>query len=370
MVILSNRRILLVARPENTPKSAHFTLSEPVQEINSETCLNEGEILVKTLFLSVDPYLLMPMGRKGVHPDVVPNQTPYPLKQFKDAAIIANVGDVFGGRGVGHVVATKHDDYKVGDLVAADYRWQEYAIISVKSELTFEKLENEIFSQVSPSTALGVLGVSGSHALWGFNFVLPKDEKPIEGKTIVVSAAAGSIGLTVAQLAKNKGFRVVGIAGGEEKCEKLISEFKLDAVVDYKKANGDLTLLSQLLKEAAPNGVDAFFDNVGGLVADAVYENLNLNARVYFCGAISQYGEGKSVLAPEKYTNNPNITSITCLQADYINNIPQARRELFELIQKGQLKPVEWITKGIEQTPKVFEEMYAGRNFGKTLIQI
>ncbi|KAL9656934.1 hypothetical protein ABK040_007025 [Willaertia magna] len=369
MTIYTSKRVILKARPETTPKQEQLGTDEV--QINDVTDLKEGEILVKTRYLSIDPYLLLAMGRKGVHADAIPNQKKLPLKQFANGTIIVNINYVFGGRGVGTVISSKHNDFQVGDLVASDYSWQEYAIINVDNDTTLEKLENEIFDKVSPLTSMGVLCVSGSHALWSFNYVYPR-ENP-QGKTIVVSVATGNIGLIVCQLAKTKGLHVIDIAGGNDKCQRLLNEFKLDAVVDYRIANGNVEKLSEMIKEFAPNGVDAYFDNVDGTVTNAVYNNLNTNARAYFCGAVSQYGDSVRVHVLELYKNNNSITCIDCSQADYIDRIPEARRELFDLIQKGQLKPVEWITKGIENTPRVFEEpnrMYAGKNFGKTLVEI
>lgn len=213
--------------------------------------------MVKTHFVSLDPYLLIPMGRAGVHEDNIPDQSdnPYKTKQFKDAAKIFNIGQCFGGRGVGHVVASKHSYVAVGDIVAADWGWQEYAVFNVDQEHTFEKLEHGIFkgeNAVSLSAALGILSVSGSHALWGYNYC-----KPEAGKTLVISAAGGNIGIIVGQLAKKDGVRVVGIAGGQDKCEKLKEELGYDAVVDYKQANGDENELTRLVRDACPDGVDA-----------------------------------------------------------------------------------------------------------------
>lgn len=373
--IVKNRRIILASRPAGTdyPTAKNLRVDHESTVDTSPSALQEGEILVKTHYISLDPYLLMPMGRAGVHEDIIPDQVdnPYKLKQFKDSSKIFNIGQCFGGRGVGHVVASKHSSVAVGDVVAADWRWQEYAVFNVDQELTFEKLESDIFKgegAVSLSTALGILSVSGSHALWGYNYC-----KPEAGKTLVISAAGGSIGTIVGQLAKKDGVRVVGIAGGQDKCEKLKRELGYDAVVDYKQANGDEKELTRLVREACPDGVDAYFDNVAGVVTDAVNNNINHKARVYMCGAVSQYASGGAVTfsqTAEELYKEKEVDAVTCMTADYISKIPEARRELFSYIREGKLKPIEWITEGIENTPAAFEAMFGGKNFGKTIVKV
>ncbi|KAG2393348.1 hypothetical protein C9374_006879 [Naegleria lovaniensis] len=374
--MFSNKRILLTSRPENVPLASHFTKDD--SEVIDQASLKDGQILVRTYYLSLDPYLIMPMGKAGVHGDVVPQNASLKLSQFKDAWNVTNLHELFGGRGVGRVLASKHSSVSVGDLVAADWKWQEYAIVDVNDELTFEKLERDIFNNhdnenhsAPLSNALGVLSVSGSHALYGFNFVKPREQ--VKGKTIVISAAAGNIGIIVGQVAKIHGMRVVGVAGGADKCHFLLNSLSYDAVVDYKKANNNLQLLIQQIREACPNGIDAYYDNVGGLITEAVDQNLNENARVYVCGAISTYASGGQVTITEKSAKiyeQKNIAAQTCMTADYITKIPEARRQLFEWMKEGKLKAVEWIVEGIENTPLAFEQMYQGKNLGKSIVKV
>ncbi len=254
-------------------------------------------------------------------------------------------------------------------MVAADWRWQQYAKFNVDKENTFETLENDIFGEsgVSLSVALGALSVSGAHALWGYEYLQLK-----EGQTIAISAAGGNIGTIVGQYAKAHGVTVLGIAGGAEKCEALKKELGYDAVVDYRQAGDDANKLAELIKQAAPQGIDGYFDNVGGVVTEGVNANVKENGRVYMCGKISAYPNGENVALDEKSKElyaKKNITAITCMQADYISKVKQYRQKLFPFIKDGRVKPIEWVTQGVENAPQAFVDLYQGKNYGKAIIK-
>jgi len=365
-MIQQNTRILLVNRPSDNPTKDNFVTETQTDPI---IALQDGQVLVRTFYISLDPYLLMVMGKAGVHADKLPDVT--------DRFQVMSVGDVFGGGAVGRVVASKHEKVHVGDVVVSDlWKWQQYSILNVDTDPTFEKLDKKVFgdSAVKLSHALGLLSYSGSHALYGVKY-LSNQNKGNSGKTLVVSAAGGSIGNVVGQLGKIFGFRVVGIAGGKDKCEKLKQELGFDDVVDYKQANNDTTILSQLLLQACPDGIDAYFDNVGGMITQMVNQQLNANARVYLCGAISSYAnEGLGVnLVPEESVqlyHKKNVTFRTSLGAEYLQQTPQARKELLQYMKDGKLTAVEWIVDGLENTPQAFEDMYKGKNFGKAIVKV
>jgi hypothetical protein len=234
MVQLSNKRVLLVKRPSGSPALEHFKTE--TQVIDTDT-LQDGEIIAKTNYTSLEPYQYMIMGRPET-PDVVKE------RPFLNRPI--SLGDVFGGMSVGVIVASKHEKYQIGDIVQAHWGWQEYARFSPddKSNFNFEKVGNEYFGKdgVPLSLSIGIFRVSGPHAVYGFDYLRLQ-----KGQTIAISAAGGNIGIIVGQYAKLKGIRVVGIAGGAEKCEKLKQDLGYDSVVDYRQAGDDVQKLTELI---------------------------------------------------------------------------------------------------------------------------
>jgi len=366
---VQNRRIVIESRPLHNPTESNLRFES--REIDLEgASLQEGEILVKTLWVSLDPYLRAPLGLPGDEARPAAIQ----LSQFKDSRGITAVGELFGGRGAGRVLKSRNPKVAPGDLVAADWKWEEYATFNPDQELTFEKLESDLFTADNEkgkhniSTALGALGVSGSHAYYGLTQAL----SPKAGETLVVSSAAGNIGIVVGQLGKIHNLKTVGIAGGPEKVNKLVSSKAFDAGVDYKAANGDVAALSKKLKEVCPNGIDLYYDNARGFISDAVSENLNPGARVYVCGGVANYNKGDRInpYGDIKPIEGVTISTGLTLGATYLNGIPHARAEIARSAKEGKFEFFEHVTEGFENIPKAFVAMYEGQNFGKTLVKV
>lgn len=365
--MVQNRRFVIQSRPAHYPTVDNFRLESSEIDLEGNS-LKDGEILVKTLWIGVDPWLRAPLGIPG---DVA-KKAELQFNQFKDTMGIIGVGELFGGRGSGVVLKSKNAKVAPGDLVAADWKWQEYAIFNPDEEKTFENLEKDIFTagneegKFSLSHALGALGVSGSHSYFG----LLEPLKPKSGETLVVSSGAGSLGVIVGQLGKTLGLKVVGITGGPEKTNKLKTIF--DDAVDYKATNGDVAALSKALKQACPNGIDAYFDNTGGFISDAVFENLNPGSRVYVCGAITGYNTGGRINPLHGLRQKEGVTVTTGYDfaMTYLSQIPKARAELAKLAREGKIKFFEVIENGFENIPKAFVAMYSGQNFGKMVVKL
>ncbi len=330
---LHNRQILLAQRPSGWPQESDFQLVE-----TPLPALNDGQVLVHNHYLSLDPYM---RGR---------------MNEVRSYAPSMELGQVMIGGTVGTVVESRHPNFAVGDRVLAYLGWQEYGI-SDGSGL------NRISSTRVPLSAyLGAVGIPGLTAWIGLFDI----GKPQAGETVVVSAAAGAVGGVVGQLARQRGCRVVGIAGGPSKCQFVVDELGFDACIDYKA--GDL---SARLREAAPDGIDIYFENVGGEVLDAVVPRLNDFARIPLCGLISQYN-----------TNEPAgfrhlallLTKRVLLQgfivSDHMNRWPQALAELEEGVASGVIRYRETIAEGLEQAPRAFIGMLRGENIGKQLVKL
>jgi len=298
-----------------------------------------GQVLVRVIYLSLDPYM---RGR------------------MRDAASYAapvGIGEVMTGGTVGEVVKSNNPSFKVGDIVEERLGWQQYAI----GGPTLRKIDPSL---APISTANGVLGMPGMTAYFGLFEV----GQPKAGETVVVSAASGAVGQVVGQLAKIAGCRAVGIAGGPKKCAFVKEILGLDECVDYKAAKD----LSAAIKTACPNGVDVYFDNVGGAVSDAVFLNLNFFARVALCGSISQY----NVAAPEV---GPRLLGLFVgrrvsmrgfIVSDFANKFAPAMRQLGEWVRSGRIKYKEDIIEGIEKAPRAFIGLLRGENFGKLQVKL
>jgi len=336
MATLTNRQVRLARRPDGFPKPTDFRLaSDPVAPLQG------GQLLVRVVFLSVDPYM---RGRMSDAKSYVP---PVPLD------------GVMCGYGVGMVVETKHPGFRVGGYVVGDFGWQEYAASDGQGL-------RAINPDAAPLTmALGVLGHTGLTAYFG----LLRVGEAKAGQTVVVSGAAGAVGSVVGQLAKIKGCTVVGSAGTDAKVEHLTGELGFDAAFNYKTC-GDVTAT---LRELAPAGVDVYFDNVGGAFTDAVIPLLNVHARVTVCGQISQYNLATPEPGPrwlhQLIVKRARFEGM--LISDFVPHFPDALRELTGWYRAGRLKGTEQVAPGgIEAAPAAFIGMLNGRNLGKQLVQI
>jgi len=329
-----NRQFRLAARPVGLPKRSDWKLTE--EEPRQPAA---GEVLVRTHYLSLDPAMRgwMNEGRSYIAP--------------------VELGDVMRAGGVGQVEASNHADFKPGDYVSGTLNIQEYAT------LPGEQLTKVDTSLAALPTYLGVLGMPGMTAYFGLLDV----GQPKAGETVVVSGAAGAVGTVVGQIAKIKGCRVVGIAGGQEKCDYLVNELGFDAAIDYKGAD-----LKKRLREACPKGVDVYFDNVGGDILDTVLTRLALRARIVICGAISQYNTTTAVKGPSNYmsllVHRARMEGMVVF--DYAKRFPEAMSEMAGWIKGGQLKSREDIVKGIETFPETLLKLFHGENTGKLVLQV
>ena len=330
-----NRQIHLVTRPAGMPSEGDFALASG--EVPN---LEEGEVLVRTTYLSVDPYM---RGRIGGRPSVHP---PFPLHQPAN------------GDGAGEVLLSNHSDFKPGDHVAGYLEWADYSVHCGSKLLKFDAQE------VSPPSHLSVLGMSAMTAYFG----LLDLGNPQAGETVVISGAAGAVGMLVGQIAKLKGCRVVGIAGGNEKGQYLLKSLGFDAVVDYKASNW-----IEQLHSACPTGVDLYFDNVGGSITDEVMQLINRHARIVLSGQISSYNQEKPEVGPRIFrqliVKSATIRGFLVIP-DYQHRYPEGRAQLQEWLLAGKIKPCYSIMEGLENVPKAFLGLFTGANLGKQLVKV
>ncbi len=301
-----------------------------------------GEVLLRARYLSVDPYM---RGR---------------MNASKSYAPPVEIGGLMVGAGVAVVIESKNPDFAVGDIVANPLMgWQEYA---VSSGLGLRKVDPTI---APISTALGVLGMTGLTAYLGIHEVC--SVKP--GETVVVSGAAGAVGSIAGQVAKIAGCRVVGIAGGPQKTKVLTTEYGFDAALDYKATND----YAAALRELCPQGIDAYFDNVGGPIADAVFTRLNMRARVAICGQIAQYNDTQASQGPRlmRYVLVARATVRGFLIFDYSPaQTTPALAELTEWVRSGKLKYHEDVVEGFENMPRALIGLFLGENLGKRVVKV
>src|ERR1700761_4461540 len=328
-----NRQILLVEKPAGKLGPEHFKLtSAAIPEPQ------EGEALLRVRYISLDA-----ANRAWMHGATY------------RAAVETN--SVMAGGGIAEVVNSKAAGFAAGDLVWADTGWQDYAALPAKHLTKMPKIE--------PMThLLSIFGVAGLIAYFG----LLEIGKPKQGETVVVSAAAGSVGSIVGQIARIKGCRVVGIAGGKDKCHWLTSELGFDAAVDYKDG-----AVFKALKAAAPNGVDVYFDNVGGDILEACLAQMNLRGRIACCGAISQYDGAPSATGPRGVPGLIVVKRLTMqgfIVTDYMERRNEAIRDLQSWVASGTLKIQEDVIDGLENTPKALIGLLAGENRGKRMIKV
>jgi hypothetical protein len=329
---MENKRVVLASRPTGWVTEANFRIeSAPLPTPK------DGEVVVKNLWLSLDPYM------RGRMNDV----KSYAAKQELDQVMV--------GQTVGQIVESKNDKFKQGDHVLTPLGWQQYGVCDGKG------LNKVDVSRVPAQAYLGVLGMPGVTAWVGLlDICQPKD-----GETVVVSAASGAVGSVVGQIAKIKGCRAVGIAGGKTKCDYVLKELGFDACVDYKagRLNDDL--------KAALKGVDCYFENVGGEILDAVLRRMNAFSRIAVCGLISQYNATdpygvktfQSIL-----TNRIKVQGF--IVSDRMELWPKALADLSGWVASGKIKYRETVTEGLENAPKAFIGLLKGENFGKQLIKL
>jgi leukotriene B4 12-hydroxydehydrogenase/15-oxo-prostaglandin 13-reductase len=330
-----NRAFVLASRPVGLPKESDFKIAEkPIPE------LQDGEVLVRALYLSVDPYM---RGR---------------ISGMKSYAAPVEIGGTIVGGGVAEVVESKNPDYAAGDIVDIYMGWQEYAISNGRG---LRKLDPSI---APVSTALGVLGMTGLTAYFGLLDVC--DPKP--GQTVVVSGAAGAVGSVVGQIAKLKGCHTVGIAGGDDKVEYILSECGFDAAFNYKTTAN----YAAKLKELCPKGIDVYFDNVGGPLTDAVFTMLNVGARISICGQISQYNNTQVEMGPRLL--GALIVARAKVQgflvSDYAARFGPGLAEMGKWVHEGKIKYREDIVEGFENLPRAFIGLLQGENIGKRLVKV
>jgi NADPH-dependent curcumin reductase CurA len=334
-----NRSIVLNSRPVGVPTSGNFRLAE-----NAVPVPAAGQVLLRTLYLSLDPYM---RGRMSDAPSYVP---------------CIEVGAAMGGGTVSRVQASQHPDFKPGDLVLGYSGWQEYEL-SDGAGLT--KLDANM---AQPSRALGVLGMPGFTAYVGLLDI----GQPQAGETVVVAAASGAVGSIVGQIAKLKGCRVVGVAGGAEKCRYVVEELGFDVCLDHHSAD-----FAQQLAAACPTGIDVYFESVGGAVFDAVLPLLNVAARIPLCGLIAHYNDTALPAGPDRLglLTRAILTKRLKIQGFIIFDHYEKRHSEFfsqmnAWLDEGKIKFREDIVDGLESAPQAFIGLLEGKNFGKLVVRI
>ena len=338
----TNLQIHLASRPTGEPSAANFRLVEAALPDASQ--LAAGRVLVRHHFLSLDPYM---RGR---------------MNDGKSYAVPQALDQVMGGGTVGEVVASNNPAFAAGDQVVGMGGWQQYAVVDANVPGVLRKVDT---TQVPLSAYLGVVGMPGVTAWYG----LMKIINPKAGQTVVVSAASGAVGSAVGQLAKSRGARAVGIAGGADKCAYVVNELGFDACIDYK-AHNDLKSLSQALKEACPNGIDGHFENVGGVILDAVMQRANAFSRVAVCGMISGYnGQPIPLAAPQLILTN-RMTIEGFIVSEHMDIWPQALAELGQGVATGTIKYRETVADGLAAAPEAFLGLLKGKNFGKQIVKL
>ncbi|MGP5528983.1 NADP-dependent oxidoreductase [Psychrobacter celer] len=335
----TNRQIKLASRPTGEPKPENFDMA--TSDIPAP---KDDEMLLRTVYLSLDPYM---RGR---------------MSDAKSYADPLEVGDVMMGATVAQVVESNIDNFAAGDLVVSNSGWQDYSISNGEGVVKLDK------DMANPSYGLGVLGMPGFTGYMGLTDI----GKPQKGETLVVAAATGPVGATVGQVGNQYGLRTVGIAGGADKCEFAVRELGFDVCIDHKADD-----FAEQLKNACPDGIDIYYENVGGKVFDAVMPLLNAHARIPVCGLVSQYNatdlpEGKdrlgmlmSLILRQRLTVKGFI-----IFEEYGDHFPEFLETMGKWVESGAVKTKEHITDGLNNAPDAFVKMLNGENFGKTVIKV
>jgi NADPH-dependent curcumin reductase CurA len=336
---MQNQQIVLASRPAGEPTVDNFRLVE-----TSVPALADGQVLVRHHYLSLDPYM------RGRMNDGKSYAQPQPL----DAVMI--------GGTVGEVVESRHPGFAAGDRVVGMGGWQQYSVVDATQLGMLRKVDT---THIPLAAYLGAVGMPGVTAWVGLTQIIA----PKEGDTVVVDAASGAVGSAVGQLAKARGCRVVGLAGGADKCAYVKDELGFDACIDYKQ-QPDLKSMLRALKEAAPNGIDGHFENVGGMILDAVMLRMNAFGRIAFCGMIAGYNGEPIPMA------NPSLILVSRLKlqgfivSEHMNLWPQALKELGTMVATGKLKYRETVADSLGAAPEAFLGLLKGRNFGKQLVKL
>lgn len=330
-----NRKIVLKSRPVGAPTAANFEMSEvPIPAIQ------DGELVLKSKFASVDPYM---RGRMSDAKSYVP---PFQL------------GEPIVGGVVAEVIESKHPDYKAGENVIGMFPWQEIFVVPAS-------IVNKVDANLAPlGYYLGILGMPGLTAYFGLLDI----GKPVKGETVVVSGAAGAVGVVVGQIAKIQGCRVIGIAGDDQKTAYLKDELGFDEVINYKTVPN----IAKAIEAACPTGVDVYFDNVGGEISDAVVAEINNNARIIICGQISLYNATSQPVGPRI---QPTILKKSALMqgfivSKYADRFPEGVKQLAKWLLEEKLVYKQTVTKGFENLPEAFLGLFEGNNMGKALVEI
>ncbi len=334
-----NRQWILDNRPAGEAVASNFRL-----QTVATPDLHDGQVLVRHHYLSLDPYM------RGRMNDSKSYAVPHPL------------GEVMLGGTVGTVEESRHPAFAPGDAVVGMGGWQEFSVVDAREPGALRKVDT---THVPLSYYLGAVGMPGVTAWYGLEKIIAAKA----GETVVVSAATGAVGSAFAALAKARGCRVVGIAGGPEKCRYATTELGFDACIDYREHDSHLTL-ARALKDACPHGIDGYFENVGGMVFDAVLLRTNAFARIAVCGMIAGYdGKPLPLLNPALIlVNRMRIEGF--IVSEHMDIWPTALQELAGLVRQGALHPRETVAQGIESAPEAFLGLLKGRNMGKQLVRL
>ena len=329
-----NRQIILISRPVGMPTTSNFDLAE-----TTVPSPKEGELLLKSLYISVDPYMRSRMS------------------EAKSYVPSFEVGKPMDGGVVAEVIESRHPDFIAGDAVLGHLQWQEIQAVNAQQVTKLDK--------AAPlSYYLGILGMPGLTAYFGLNEI----GKPVAGETVVVSGAAGAVGMVVCQIARLKGCRVVGIAGSDDKNAYLKDVLKVDEVINYHTEKN----MKAAIARTCPEGVDVYYDNVGGEISDAVFANINKFARIILCGQISMYNNTEIPVGPRP---QPLMVKKSALMQGFIVSNYSARfgegvQQLAQWLAEGKLSYQETIVKGFENLPETFIGLFHGKNTGKLLVEV
>jgi len=336
---LTNKQIVLASRPQAEPSVDNFRLVESVVPE-----LADGQVLVRNQFLSLDPYMRMRMS----------DAKSYAQPQALDTVML--------GGTAGEVAASKNAAFKPGDKVVGMGGWQQYQVVNPEQLVMLRKVDT---THIALSAYLGAVGMPGVTAWYGLTKIIQAKA----GETVVVSAASGAVGSVVGQLVKLRGARAVGLAGGPDKCRYVVEELGFDACIDYKQ-HRDLKSLSAALKDACPDGIDGYFENVGGVILDAVMRRANAFSRIAMCGMISGYdGEPIPMAAPQLIlVNRMKVEGF--IISEHMDIWPEALKELGTLVATKKLKYRETVAEGIAAAPEAFLGLLKGKNFGKQLVSL
>jgi NADPH-dependent curcumin reductase CurA len=329
------KQIVLASRPKGLPTKENFRI-----ETVTLPGLQDGEVLVKGLYFSVDPYM---RGR---------------MDDAKSYAPPFQVNAPVYGNAIAEIIESKSKNFKKGDLVKGTLSWATESVVNYKS---VTKIDTSI---APPTYYLGILGMPGLTAFFGLLYI----GKPSAGETIVISGAAGAVGIVAGQIAKLKDCRVVGIAGSDEKIKMLKDEFHFDEVINYKTTSD----IDKAIKETCPNGVDIYFDNIGGEISDAVISNINFHARIVLCGQISLYNTAETPMGPRL---QPMLLTNSALMegfivSDFKNSFSEGMQQLSQWVKEDKLVYKETITEGFDKLPDAFLGLFSGKNIGKMIVKV